>query len=427
MRPGRNGNGNGSGNPAAEDAYAAEREAYYAAKRRMEESAAADPLKAREGKAQAKTKEERERGTGLAHFTTLSEVKSQSYDWLWEGRIAIGEPATFFGDCDLGKSTLSISLAATITVGGCWPDRPEEPIRKGDVVFIQDENTLDTTVRPRIDAAGGDPRRIHSLDYIEYPGGIEDFNLARHARELEEGLKRWPGTRLLVIDPVTAYLGGMDGDNSPQVRGALRPLARIARARGIAVILITHPNKGAGTKAKYRASGSAAFINVPRAAFMVAADPDMPDERRLVAPVKFNLGPKPSALAYRFDGVRIAWEPDPIPGLTADYLLARESYLAAKAGKRGPIPCKRIAAEDWLRSRLAAGPVLLATLIGEGRTRGVSESTLERALRSLKACSLSSNGVVFYQLPSSESGSGDEKPEAKPEAKLDVRSVVSPQ
>ncbi len=347
-------------------------------------------------KTRVRSKEEKPGGTAI--FTQLSKVRRRSYSWLWPGRLPIGEPVMIFGECDVGKSMLCAWLAASVTVGGEWPDQPGECAPEGDVIFVQEEDSLDTTLRPRIEEAGGNPDRVHSLDHIEYPGDrIEDFSLSVHAADLERALISMPKVKLLVIDPISAYLGRIDGNDNMEVRRSLKPLARIARSRGIAVVMISHPNKGTTGNAKNLASGSGAFINAPRAAYLIAPDPDTP-ERRLLAAVKFNVGVKPLALAYGFDGMRIAWEPDPVPGVTADSILARHAYLMARTGKRGPAPNKRRSTADWLKRRLTSGPVLLADLIADGDVKGFSRSTINRALTDVKASSLTTDGVTFYQL-----------------------------
>jgi putative DNA primase/helicase len=329
---------------------------------------------------------------GKAMFRTLSQIELKERKWLWPGRISIGEPALFYGDCDQGKSMLMIAIAAIITTGGCWPDLAGECCEKGDVLFIQDEVTPENTIKERVQASGGDPDRIHFLDNIIFAGDDDfsepdehEFNLRAHLKELEIGLSAFPETRLIVIDPVTAFLGGADENSTGDVRAMLRPLSRMGRRLGVSIVMINHVNKGSGTKAIYRALGTGAFVNVMRAAFFVGTDPDDTD-RRIIASAKFNLGPKPDGIAYRFDGDAIRFEPKSIPGMTADRMLARERQVMLREeadGKRGPLPMRKREAMGAVEAALADGAVETSKLLGE-LLKKFPRTTLTSAMQSLR-------------------------------------------
>ena len=49
------------------------------------------------------------------------------------------------------------------------------------------------------------------------------------------------------------------------MRGLLAPLRNLAAQRNVAVVVVTHLNKAAGTKAMSRVTGSLAFIAAARA------------------------------------------------------------------------------------------------------------------------------------------------------------------
>lgn len=96
-------------------------------------------------------------------LTRLSDVTPERVEWLWRGRLPVGKPVTLDGDPGLGKSTLALKIAATVTTGGEWPDgeRCEHP---GDVLLLSAEDGLADTVRPRLDASGADVTRVTAIE-----------------------------------------------------------------------------------------------------------------------------------------------------------------------------------------------------------------------------------------------------------------------
>ena len=131
---------------------------------------------------------------------------------------------------------------------------------------------------------------------------------------------------MIVIDPISAYLDGTESHNNAEVRAVLAPLAKLAAEVGAAVVCVTHLNKGSQSSALYRATGSLAFVAAARAAYAVTKDKDNPS-RRLILPMKNNLAPDTSGIAYAVvapQGIPIvAWEPTPVT-ITADEALSSE-------------------------------------------------------------------------------------------------------
>jgi RecA-family ATPase len=107
---------------------------------------------------------------------------------------------------------------------------------------------------------------------------------------------------LIVIDPITAYLAGIDSHINADVRAVLAPLGQLAARHSVAVVCVSHLNKGGAASggsgdALLRVSGSLAFVAAPRAAFIVARDPEN-RARRLFLPAKNNLGRDGTGLAF---------------------------------------------------------------------------------------------------------------------------------
>jgi len=160
--------------------------------------------------------------------------------------------------------------------------------------------------------------------------------------------------RLVVIDPLSAYLGGIDSHRNADVRGLLAPVQAFAEEHDCCVLAVTHLNKSRGTSALHRITGSGAFTAAARVVLFVMPDPDEPSGRRhLLLSGKNNVAPKPDGFAFsavvrlRQRAPSLTWEETRVM-TTPDDLLA--------AAEEPPDP-ERDAAADWLREELADGPV----------------------------------------------------------------------
>jgi hypothetical protein len=187
----------------------------------------------------------------------------------------------------------------------------------------------------------------------------------------------------VVIDPITAYLGDVDSHRNAEVRALLTPLSDIAAKHGTAVIGISHLNKSAGTEALMRVTGSLAFVAAARAAYVVAQDPENP-ARRLFLPMKNNIGPDSSGLAFHIEAAtlqtaagalqtsRVAWDQDPVTA-TAD------EVMRAQAPEHGSALRE---AEEWLEETLSE-PTSKTEISRMAANVGISVKTLRRASESL--------------------------------------------
>ncbi|MDP6582331.1 MAG: AAA family ATPase, partial [Vicinamibacterales bacterium] len=216
----------------------------------------------------------------------LSDVTPERVEWLWLGRIPSGKVTLIDGDPGLGKSALTTDLAARVSTGRPMPDG--EPCEAGGVVILTAEDALADTVRPRLDAAGANSTRIIAVPTV---GTGEDEHMPSVPGDLgaiEVAIQR-VDARLVIIDPLMAYLGGeVNSHRDQDVRRALAPIAQLAERTGVAVLIIRHLNKDQGGKAIYRGGGSIGISGAARSVLLVAEDPDDLD-RRILVPVKANL------------------------------------------------------------------------------------------------------------------------------------------
>jgi len=309
-----------------------------------------------------------------ADIVRLSDVKPEPITWLWPGRIAIGKINLFAGDPGLGKSLLTVEMAAHVSKGKPWPvDGSQCP--RGDVLMLSAEDDLADTIRPRLDASGADVSRVYALPMVTTYS--DDGKESKRVPSLVDDVERigamlaaHPDIRLLTIDPISAYLAGVDSHKNTDMRAVLSPWADLASRYRVAIVCISHLNKGQGS-AMYRTAGSIAFMAAARAAFSVSKDKD--DElRRLVLPVKNNLGPDEGGLAYKVEAVdgipRIQWEPEAVH-------ITAEDALSPDNGDH----TERTEVATWLCEILADDPLASKTVEKMARDAGYAWRTVQRA------------------------------------------------
>src|SRR5262249_6177621 len=142
----------------------------------------------------------------------------------------------------LGKSSAALDIASRISRGAAWPDTGNAPI--GNIILLSAEDGLNDTVRPRVDLYGGDPSRIFPLQGVPQIDGTETcFSLETDSDRLEEAIDEIGDVPLVVIDPLSAYLGAKDSHKDSEIRTVLAPLTQLAERRRVAVLAVMHLNK----------------------------------------------------------------------------------------------------------------------------------------------------------------------------------------
>lgn len=323
---------------------------------------------------------------GRIAYRRASDIQAKPIRWLWPGRIARGKVSMLAGNPGLGKSQITASMAATITTGGSWPvDRSR--CERGNVIFLSAEDDAEDTIRPRLEAAGADLSRVFVLDAVVEAFNAEGgeikraFNLKTDLARLGRMLDEIGGAAMIVIDPITAYLGETDSHKNAEIRALLSPLGDLAAKHGAAVVCVSHLNKSSGGEALMRVTGSLAFVAAARAAFIVAKDPEN-DARRLFLPMKNNIGNDQTGLAFAIQAAqvkspagqietsRIVWEPDPVT-VTADEAMQPQGD-----------PEERSALDDarqFLHGLLADGPVRAGQIKSDADGAGFNWRTIQRA------------------------------------------------
>jgi putative DNA primase/helicase len=254
--------------------------------------------------------------------------RARRVEWLWEGRVPLGKVTLLVGDPDVGKSFVALDLAARVSRGeGVGGERGLG--KPGNVLLLSADDDVDDTIVPRLTACGADLSRVAVLPSLVERDEEEDpengegegarlLSLVKDRERLRRAARELGECRLIVLDPVTAYLQGLDGNNNVGVRGVLLGLAELARETGAAVLLVSHHRKSGVSNVLHRAIGSLAFTAVARVVLTVLPDPGV-QGRRLLLPVKETLRPCETGRSFRIVEGRLEWDEEGVP-FTADDL-----------------------------------------------------------------------------------------------------------
>ena len=215
-------------------------------------------------------------------MTRALDVEPREIDWLWAGRVPLGMMTMFAGDPKLGKSFVTLAMAAALSRGLPLPlsERPDQP---ASTILMSAEDDPARTIVPRLIAAGADLAKVHILESVVRANGDEALpNLRADIDAITAAAAGLGDCRLIVIDPVSAYLSGVDDNRNAVLRVVLTPLNRLAERLGAAVVLVTHLTKEASANGKHRVLGSIAFVGACRANYLFATDPDDPTGKRVL-------------------------------------------------------------------------------------------------------------------------------------------------
>ena len=304
----------------------------------------------------------------------LGHVEPERVTWLWPGRIPAGKLTLLVGDPEAGKSTIALDIAARVTTQRPFPDGSPCPL--GDVLYLTLEDGLADTVRPRLDAAGANAYRVHSITAMwSEEHGESGLTLPADLPAIGQVCEE-RGITLVVLDPIKGFLTTGNEWRDGDVRRALGPLAAFAERTGIAVLAIVHLTKASGTPAQYRVSGSIAFTAAARSVLLAAPDPGSDNGRRVLAPLKCSLCRHPSTLAYTLAA------PDGSSDGPAAVLWAGESPVTARQALAVPVDGEERSqtddAADWLLVELGDGPRPAKELQRRARDAGHSDKALRR-------------------------------------------------
>ena len=293
----------------------------------------------------------------------MADIQSQEIEWLWYPFIPYGKLTIIQGDPGDGKTTLVLNLAAKLSKGiGLDGDmQVSEPM---NIIYQTAEDGLADTVKPRLEAADADCEKIMVIDESEKSLSMVD-------ERLEQAIIQ-TNARLLILDPIQAYLGGgMDMNRANEARDMTKKLGLLAEKYKCAIVLIGHMNKAAGNKAAYRGMGSIDFFAVARSVLLVGrieGDPDL----RAVVQIKNNLAAFGHSKAFRLTETGFEW--------IGDYEITADEVLGGIAPKVNKLE----QAKKMLRELAeTSASVQSSEIFDMAEDLNISKRTLENAKKEL--------------------------------------------
>jgi hypothetical protein len=312
---------------------------------------------------------------GTLDVVDTASVIAQPITWLWPQRFALGKIAILGGDPSAGKSLIVLDMASRIRRGVDWPDGGKAP--PGNVIVLTSEDDVADTIKPRLMAAGGG--NVYVVRSVKLKAGKQrGFDISGDLPLLERAIERIGDVVLIIVDPLSAYMGKPTKTNTwrdSDVRATLEPLAEMAARRKIAVIGIMHFGKEAKQSALAGLLGSVAFGALARTAYVIVPEKDEQGRdtgARLFLVAKPGISKKTTGLSFYIvedetgtEGIRaprVKWENSDVPMTADDYLReahkdqhtrACEIFLTALLGRwRVPSdPLERWAKEQGFSER----------------------------------------------------------------------------
>ena len=294
----------------------------------------------------------------------MSDVELTPVEWLWKPYLPFGKLSVLQGNPGEGKTYFAMHLAAACTNGKLLPNM--ERMEPFNVLYQTAEDGLGDTVKPRLIEAGADLDRVLVIDDSEVQLTLSDERIEKAIIE--------NNARLVIIDPIQAYLGAdVDMNRANEVRPIFMRLGQVAQRTGCAILLIGHLNKAAGMQSLQRGLGSIDIAAAVRSVMFIGKlkhDPTM----RILTHEKSSLAPPGASLAFSLGdegGFRWVGEYD----ITADEMLS---------GIEPQRETKTQQAKDLICTLLAGGKQVLSEDIDKAALeRGIPGRTVRDAKREL--------------------------------------------
>jgi AAA domain len=350
-------------------------------------------------------------GNRRIHSVLASDIEMELTEWLWKDHIPLKHVTVFAGMPQKGKSTAAIDVTSRLTTGNNFPYM-ENTLQPWEVAILASEDNPATTTVPRLFAAKADMSRVHVVKGSVIGGDVQDvwgIDLEKDLGLLKIFLQDNPDIKLIVIDPVTSYIGDVDPNKPKEVRPFLNKLVVFATEMNISLLLIMHLSKNPDVSALHRVGGAATWIEIPRSVWFFDVkkqeeDSDLPPSYVMVNG-KLNLvaDDRKKSLEYTFAGVDV-----PIQGKQESIGTIRwgdestvtlEQQYDKGRSKPGPAPDKREAAKHWLETYLEDEPKPVKQILADGRAAGHSEDTLRKAKKEMRISHEEKDGAYVWILP----------------------------
>ncbi len=305
-------------------------------------------------------------GRKSAPILYYSSVTARKVDWLWYPYVPFGKITIIQGDPGDGKTTLVLNIAALLSNGTPMPESEVE-ISSVKTIYQTAEDSVEDTLKPRLVSAGADCTRIAFIDESESGLTLNDHRIEDAIIET--------GARLVVLDPLQAYLGeNSEMNRADGVRPMMRQLTAMAERTGCAIIVIGHMNKASGSKGIYRGLGSIDITAAARSVLLVGRIKSNPSIR-VMAQLKNSLAPEGKPIAFEINNnSSIRW--------IGEYDITAEDLLL---GDGLPDECGKLSeTRESLSAMLQNGRIACVKIYEHFHNAGVSKRTVDTAKKALE-------------------------------------------
>lgn len=340
--------------------------------------------------------------TKQAKRIKFSELEARELNWLWPERVPAGILTIFAGNPGVGKSLLALDLIGRGSNGSAFLDgKPSLGRFKSLILSMEDDR--ETIMVPRLMAIGADLSMIEALDMVEFTddtGEVKDTRLLNLESDLDQIcsiLKEDPEFKLVVIDPLSNYMGGKSMYRDQEVREVLMPVVQLAQDTGVAVVVIMHHSKQTGRTALEKVGASLGGVGTAR---MGWAFLKVEENRHQMLLMKQNLG--------RFNGIEYCTEEASVEIKGKATGQAKMVYLGLAtqdsdnviAAQEDPEARIENNCNNLIKKLLPPGKEAPASLfLDEAKKEGLAERTLKRARQELGIITTRKNGAWYWKWP----------------------------
>ena len=330
------------------------------------------PNKIYEDRVQQRTHVESQRGGKLV--ASSAKVKKHKV-WLWPGYLPANNLVHFAGSSAVGKSPVTLDLIARVTAGKPWPDGTPNTYGPRSAILLASEDDWEDTILPRLEAMGANTDIV--FEYVStITRGEESYDVAtaldQDVHDLHAQIRSRDDVGLVVIDPITNYLGDKSMNKEDEVRSILMPLAKIAQSSKVCVVTVGHLNKrDKDTAILQRLMGAAAFGGVSRQVFMFGDDPE--EEDRFSHVMGMGRAVTSPALKYKTEVVPLEWD-----GATSEVVTVK--WLGAAKGVDMDEVVNARKQSDKTKSKEAAAFIKAFLRDGAKSTKAIEDAMKDAAV-----------------------------------------------
>jgi len=322
----------------------------------------------------------------------LADVPPLDVEWLWHPYIPLRKLTLMDGDGDLGKSYMTLAIAAGLSLG--YLPMKQGHVKPCNILLLASEDDAADTLVPRFTALGGDLSRIyHSASlFAMSEGGLSSLDKAISDVD----------AKVVVIDPILSYLGqSVNISQANQVRPVLDALRLLSIKHNCAILSIRHTGKQLeGKTEKHMGLGSVDIANIHRSQLLVRLAPNDPD-LRVVQHVKHNLSEKGKTFGYTFERGQFVW--------VSEVRINEDDFVS-----KGKSP-RRADAVSFLRAQFGEAKMMrMDPIIASAELIGITEYALTRAKKELGITYHRISGEGWWRLGGDEAADAGIDPEYDP-------------